>query len=318
MYEHPPPDRDGFIEVAGSASIYWEESGTPDGVPALWLHGGPGGSIGTGWHRALFDPLRYRLISLDQRGCGRSRRPAGGPPDLGHQTTGQLIEDLEMVRDALGIPRWVVAGISWGTTLALAYAERHPERVSALALAAVTTTSREEVEWITEGVGRFFPVEWSAFERASARREGERIVDAYARRLASDDRADRDAAARDWDIWEGVHVSLDHPETRGSGHAGAERRVDFATLVTHYWSNDAFLPGPNAILEQLDRIAPIPTALVHGRRDLSSPLVTAWRLHESLPASSLVIIEDEAHGGPKSSAALSAALDAFASPAGAP
>jgi proline iminopeptidase len=315
MYGHPPTDRGGFIEVAGSASIYWEESGAPNGLPALWLHGGPGGSIGTGWHRALFDPLRYRLISLDQRGCGRSRRSGDAPIDLSHPTTEQLIDDLEVVRAALGVPRWVLGGISWGTTLALAYAEQHPERVSALALAAITTTSRDEVEWITEGVGRFFPVEWSAFERASARRQGERIVDAYARRLASDDRADREAAARDWDIWESVHVSLDHPETRGSGHVGPERRVDFATLVTHYWSNDAFLPGPKAILERLHRIAHIPAALVHGRRDLSSPPVTAWRLHQALPASSLVIVEDEAHGGPKSNAALMAALDAFASSA---
>ncbi|MGC5172576.1 prolyl aminopeptidase [Microbacterium sp. DT81.1] len=312
-HAHPAPYAHGAIAADGGASIYWEESGTPDGVPALWLHGGPGGSLGDAWHRSMFDPDRYRLIGIDQRGSGRSRPNILDARDtLASHTTQQLIADIEAVRDALGVERWVVAGMSWGTTLALAYALEHPDRVRALALTAVTTTSREEVEWITEGVGRIFPEEWAAFERASDRVGGERIVDAYARRLAGGESTDREAAARDWDTWEGVHVSLDHPESRHRGHTDLAEREAFATLVTHFWSNDAFLPGEMAVLARIDEIRHIPAALVHGRRDISGPPITAWRLHRAWPASTLTIIEDEGHGGPRSCSALSDALDRFA------
>lgn len=168
------PHATGHIDVAGGASIFWEESGTPDGVPALWLHGGPASSLGSGWYRSHFDLERYRLIGIDQRGSGNSTPNVLDALDqLDEHTTQQLIADIEAVRVALEVEQWVVAGVSWGTTLALAYAQEHPERVRALALMAVTTTSREEVDWITEGVWRVFPEEWDAFERASGRREGE-------------------------------------------------------------------------------------------------------------------------------------------------
>lgn len=302
-----------MIEVDGGASVHCEESGTADGVPALWLHGGPGGSLGSGWYRTHFDPSRYRLVGIDQRGAGRSSRsPDNRGAALVQQTTQQLIDDIETVRLMLGIDTWVVAGISWGTTLALAYAQRHPEHVRALALMAVTTTSRSEVDWITEGVGRLFPAEWDEFERASHRRPGERVVDAYARQLASPDARLREAAAEAWDRWENVHVSLDHPELRDTGHVGAARREEFARLVTHYWSNDAFLPGDAAVLARLDRIRHLPTTLVHGRRDVSGPPETAWRLHKGLARSTLTIVEHEGHGGPEQSAALTRALDQHA------
>lgn len=206
----------------------------------------------------------------------------------------------------------MVSGISWGTTLALAYAQQHPKRVRALALMAVTTTSRSEVEWITEGVGRLFPAEWDEFDRASQRRSGERIVDAYAHLLTSSDASTREAAAAAWDRWENVHVSLDHPELRNEGHVGPDRREEFARLMTHYWSNDAFMPGDDAILARLDRIQQIPTTLVHGRKDISGPAVTPWRLHQGLPQSALTIAEDEGHGGPQQSAELTRALDRVA------
>ncbi|MFK4483597.1 alpha/beta fold hydrolase [Curtobacterium sp. AB7] len=313
VYTPHEPYRTSMIAVDGGASISCEESGTADGVPALWLHGGPGGSLGSGWYRTHFDPARYRLVGIDQRGAGRSRTPEDDLAEaLVRQTTQQLIDDIEAVRTTLGIDTWVVAGISWGTTLALAYAQRHPERVRALALVAVTTTSRSEVDWITEGIGRLFPAEWDEFERASHRRPDERVVDAYARQLASPDARVREAAAAAWDHWENVHVSLDHPELRGHGHVGPARREAFARLVTHYWSNDAFLPGDQAVLARLDRIRHIPTTLVHGRRDVSGPVVTAWRLHAGLPESTLTIVEDEGHGGPEQSDVLSRALDQHA------
>ncbi|MBM7832536.1 proline iminopeptidase [Agromyces cerinus] len=260
----------------------------------------------------MFDPNRYRLIGIDQRGSGKSLpNILDARSTLGAHTTQRLIADIEAVRETLGVERWVIAGASWGTTLALAYAQEHPQRVCALALMAVTTTSREEVDWITEGVGRVFPEEWAAFERSSGRLEGERVVDAYARRLASDDAREREAAARAWDTWEGVHVSLDHPEARGTGHSDPSEREAFATLVTHYWSNDGFLPENRSIFARIDRIAHIPAALVHGRRDISGPPITPWRLHHDWPASTLTIIETEGHGGSNSIAALTAALDTF-------
>jgi len=311
-YDRYEPFRLSTVDADGGAGIYCEESGNADGTAALWLHGGPGGSLGSGWYRTHFDPARYRLVGIDQRGTGRSR-PAGGlTSGMDRQNTQQLIDDIEAVRRTLGVDAWVVTGISWGTTLALAYAQQHPQRVRALALMAVTTTSRREVDWITEGVGRLFPAEWDEFERASQRRSGERVVDAYARLLASSDASTREAAAAAWDRWENVHVSLDHPELRNEGHIGPDSREEFARLVTHYWSNDAFMPGDNAILARLDRIQHIPTTLVHGRRDISGPAVTAWRLHRGLPQSALTIVEDEGHGGPRQSAELTQALDRIA------
>lgn len=311
-YDPIEPTRTGFVDTNDGASLYWEESGNPDGIPALWLHGGPGGSLGSGWYRTHFDPVEYRLIGVDQRGSGRSRPTiAEARHLLPEHTTPRLVADVEAVRRHLDIADWVVAGISWGTTLALAYAQRHPSRVRALALMAVTTTSRDEVDWITEGVGRMFPAEWDAFEAASQRLPGERVVDAYARRLAGDDPEARADAAQAWDRWENVHVSLDDPALRHHGHLGPEHREGFATLVTHYWSNDGFLRGDDAVLSRLDRIRHIPTALVHGRRDISGPPVTAWRLHRALPESTLTIVEHEGHGGPGESAALTAALDRF-------
>jgi proline iminopeptidase len=312
---HPrsEPYRTTTIETDDGASLVVEESGTPDGIPALWLHGGPGGSLGSGWYRTHFDPARYRLVGIDQRGSGRSTPNVLDARDrLEDHTTQRLVTDIEQVRIALGIGSWVVAGISWGTTLALAYALEHRERVRALALMAVTTTGRDEVDWITEGIGRVFPEDWDRFERASHRRPGERVVEAYARRLAADDPVDRAAAALEWDRWESVHVSLDAPSTRGQGHIGQEAREAFATLVTRYWANDGFLRDDRAIAARIEELADVPAALVHGRRDVSGPAGTAWRLHRHWPASTLTIVEDEGHGGPRESEALSAALDRFA------
>ncbi|MFJ3383543.1 alpha/beta fold hydrolase [Curtobacterium sp. NPDC090221] len=312
-HPHPEPYRTTTIATDVGASLYVEESGTPDGVPALWLHGGPGGSLGSGWYRTHFDPARYRLVGIDQRGSGRSTpNVLDARERLAEHTTQRLIADIEQVRQALGIESWVVAGVSWGTTLALAYALEHRDRVRALALLAVTTTSRDEVDWITEGIGRVFPEDWDRFERASRRAPGERVVDAYARRLAGDDAADRALAAAEWDRWESVHVSLDAPGSRGLGHTGLEAREAFATLVTRYWANDGFLAGDRAIAARIGELAGLPAALVHGRRDVSGPAITPWRLHRGWPASTLTIVEDEAHGGPGESAALTAALDRFA------
>lgn len=317
-YPRREPYRTRTVTTDDGADLYVEESGTPDGLPAVWLHGGPGGDLGSGWHRTLFDPDRYRVVGLDQRGTGRSTpNVLDDLARLPGLTTDRLIRDLEQVRESLGIDRWVVGGVSWGSTLALAYALDHPDRVIAIGLIAVTTTSRDEVDWITDGVGNMFPEDRDVFERASHRRSGERIVEAYARRLArtgdtADAVADREAAAEAWDHWEGVHVSLDQPEEGHDGYKGPDRRRAFATLVSHFWAADGFLPGDRAVLRRIEEIAHIPAALVHGRRDVSGPPITAWRLHQRWAQSSLTVIEDEGHVGSSGLCALSSAFDRFA------
>jgi proline iminopeptidase len=312
---YPPidPFDAGLLSVADGNEIYWELSGNPDGKPALYLHGGPGAALGPGGYRRHFDPRKYRVVGIDQRGCGRSRPLAtDAPGELHGNTTQSLIEDIEAVRSRLGIETWLVSGVSWGTTLALAYAQAHPERVSELVLVAVTTTSREEVDWITEGVGRIFPEAWQRFEQASGRRAGERIVEAYARRLATGDLRDRLLAARAWNDWESTHVSLDPNWVPIDQRFDEAWGLTFATLVTHYWSHDGFLQGGNEILNRVSTIAHIPTVLIHGRRDISGPAITAWRLHRQCPASRLRIVESEGHGGPLSMEEMRIALDSFA------
>jgi len=294
--------------------IYWELSGNPRGKPALFLHGGPGSGLGAGGYRSSFDPERYLIVGIDQRGCGRSLPLVIDSLDqLSSNTTQTVIADIEAVRAHLNVDRWLLCGISWGTTLALAYALTHPDRVTELILAAVTTTGRAEVDWITETVGRLFPEAWTRFDAHSGRRPGERVVEAYARRLAHGDAEDRSRAAQQWDDWESVHVSLDPNWRPGALHEDPVRRLVFATLVTHYWANDGFLQsGGQAILERVDELADIPAVLIHGRRDLSGPAVTPWLLNQSWPASHLVIIESEGHGGPLTTDAICSASDAFA------
>lgn len=209
------PIRDAWLLEVEGQQIYWEESGDPDGLPALYLHGGPGGTLGPGGYVTKFDPERFRIIGIDQRGCGRSRPLAHEPEhDLAGNTTQELIKDCERLRDHLRVDQWVINGVSWGSTLALAYAQAHPDRVLGLVSMAVTTTRRQEVDWITEHVGAIFPEAWDRFadhaERAGIgyRRNESRIVEAYARLIRDPDPAVRDAASLAWAEWEDHHVSL--------------------------------------------------------------------------------------------------------------
>lgn len=282
--------------------VFWEEWGSPGGVDALYLHGGPGGGLGRSSYRNKFDLDRFRVVGLDQRGCGHSIPLAGDADhDLQANTTQRLIEDIETLRNHLGIERWLVNGVSWGSTLAIAYAQAHPGRVTGMVLMAVTTTSAAEVEWITETVGAVFPEEWDRFaEHAEAagigyRRGHGRVVDAYAQLFADPDAAVRDAASWAWARWEDVHVSLPtgvHPDPRW---ADSRFRVPFCTLTAHYWSHNGFCDPP--LLDRMDAISQIPAILIHGRADISGPARTAWEAQRRWPASSLRIIEWEGHGG---------------------
>ena len=290
------PFRSEILQVADGSGIYWEASGNPKGKPALYLHGGPGSGVQTGY-RQHFDPERYLIVSFDQRGCGRSRPLITDPDyDLGSNTTKALLADIEQLREHLCIERWLLTGASWGTTLALAYAQAHPERVSELVLAAVTTTSRTEVTWITETVGRFFPEAWSEFEQRANRRAGEKLIDAYYRLIRDPDRKTRELAAKAWCKWEDVLVSLNPGAKPSARFADPDFRMLFATLVIHYFTNAAFLEG-HEILQNMDRIVHLPGVLIHGRLDVGGPLRTAWQLHQRWSSSQLIVVENEGHGG---------------------
>jgi proline iminopeptidase len=240
MYPGIEPYDHGMLEVGGGNRIYWEIVGDPGGKPAVVLHGGPGSGC-TPWWRRLFDPAAYRVVLFDQRGCGRSRPSAGElTTDLSTNTTQHLILDIEQLRRHLRVDRWLVLGGSWGSTLGLAYAEAHPDRVSEIVLFSVVTTTRREVEWVARGVGRLFPAEWARFRDGvpAEERDGS-LVDAYARLLSHPDPSVREQAARDWCDWEQAHVRTraDHP--RDPRYDDAAFRMCFARLVTHYWRHAA-------------------------------------------------------------------------------
>jgi proline iminopeptidase len=307
-YPSVEPYETGVLHTPDGHEVYWETVGNPSGIPAVYLHGGPGSGCSAAARR-IFDPDAYRAVLFDQRGSGRSRPLADVPVDLSTNTTRHLLDDIERLRRHLGIERWVVAGVSWGVTLAVAYAQRHPERVTAMALAAVTAGTRREVDWITRDMGRVFPREWERFAAVVPDAERHDLPAAYARLLADPDPGVRDRAARAWCAWEDTHVSLGpgwKPDVR---YDDATFRATFARLVTHYWSNDCFLTD-DEIRRNMHRLAGIPAVLVHGRHDVSSPLDTAWQLHRSWTRSSLVVVDDGGHGGGGVTEELVRALDA--------
>ena len=264
--------------------------------------------MGSGGYRKRFDPQGYRVIGFDQRGSGRSTPWACDSLEtLSDNTTQAMIADIEALREHLDIQKWLVHGVSWGSTLALAYAISHPQRCSAVQLYAVTAGARSEVDRLTVGIGDVFPEAWHRFAGYVGCEESGRPVEAYGRLLRDPDPAVRAAAADEWDRWEATHVSLGATMSTSSSDGGPATeflhddprvRLNFATLVTHYWSHDCFLPGAQAILSNMDRLAGIPGSLIHGRRDVSGPAVTAWELHHRWPGSELYIEETEGHGGP--------------------
>lgn len=318
MHPTTAPTRAGRLTLDDGQTLRWEESGTPHGVPAIDVHGGPGSGLrGRGWARRV-DPARFRVIGFDQRGCGRSTPLATDPAhDLAANTTARLVADMEALREHLEVEAWVLHSASWGTTLALAYAQAHPDRVLGLVLVAVTTTSRREVEWVTETVGAVYPEAWdrlAAHAEAAGigyRRGEGRLVEAYARLLADPDPQVRAAAVRAWGEWEDTHVSIGaggvHRDPRWADPVEGEV---VARLVTHYWAHDGFCDPP--LLDRVDRVAHLPATLVHGRLDVSGPLVTAWELHRRWPGSELVVVEGDGHGGAAMADAWTAALDRLA------
>ena len=254
-------------------------------------------------------------MGLDQRGCGRSTPWASDDlATLATQTMEHLIGDLEALREDLGIREWLVHGVSWGSTLALAYALTHPERVTEVVNLAVTTGGRAEIDWITDGMRMVFPEAHEVLREPL--RSDERTVEGYARLLRDPDPTVRADAADRWDQWEATHVSLGPSATPGPLHPDPRQRLNFATLVTHYWAHDSFLPGESAVIPRAHRLRAIPGVLIHGRRDISGPALTAWQLHRAWPGSRLHIVEEDGHGGARSVEIATQAIDDFARQAG--
>jgi len=278
LYPEIEPNESGLLAVTDGQQLYWETCGNPAGKPALVLHGGPGSGCTPG-HRRYFDPEQYRIVLFDQRGAGRSLPRVTTTTDLSANTTDHLLADIERLREHLGIDRWLVFGNSWGVTLALAYAERHPVRVSEMVLAAVTMSRPGDIHWLYHEVGRYFPQEWRRFRGGvpEAERDGD-LVAAYYRLLNEQpDTARREQAARDWCAWEDASMSLEEGWTPHPRYADPTFRMTFARIVTHYFQNNAWLLD-GQLLRDAHRLDGIPGVLVHGRFDLGSPSDVPWLL----------------------------------------
>ena len=273
------PYAQGLLDVGDGQQIYWEVCGNPNGKPALFVHGGPGSGCTVG-SRRLFDPAKYRIVIFDQRNCGRSTPSAVDPTTLlTFNTTEHLIGDMEKLRQHLRIDKWVMFGGSWGVTLGLAYAERHPDRVTAAIFASVTMTRPADVRWLYHEVGRYFPQEWDRFRRGvpESERDGD-LVAAYDQLLnVQTDLQIRARAALSWCEWEAAVMSLEPGYTYPRRYVDPAFRMTFARIVTHYFSHAAWL-GDDQLLRNAYRLAGIPGVLVHGRLDLGGPADTAWHL----------------------------------------
>ncbi len=289
------PHDAGLLDVGDGQRLHWEAWGAPGGTPAVVLHGGPGSGCAP-WNLERFDLGAWRVVLPDQRGAGRSLPHASDPAaDLGAITTPHLVADLERLREHLGIDRWLVHGISWGSTLGLAYAQAHPARVRALVLAPATLTRPSDVAWTTRGVARFLPEAWLAFRDGAP--EGERDGDlavAYARLLASPDADVRARAARAWCAWEEALVAHETGGAPDPRFADPRFRLGFARQVTHVWSHAAWL-GEDELLCEAGRLAGVPGVVVAGRLDLGGPPLSAWELHRAWPGSELVVLEGAGH-----------------------
>jgi proline iminopeptidase len=287
----PPiePRANGMLNLDGLHTMYWEESGNPSGIPAVFLHGGPGAGI-TPNHRRFFDPAVWRIILYDQRGAGRST-PLG---EIRNNTTQLLVEDLETLRRTLGIESWLVFGGSWGSTLALAYAETHPERCLALALRGIFLCRKTEIEWFLYGVRNVYPEPWRAFAGYLPGEERNDLLKNYYKRLVDPDPAVHLPAARAWSAYEGACSTLLPSAETASHFSNDVVALGLARLEAHYFLNDIFLPD-NALLDNAYRLRSIPGLIVQGRYDMVCPVVSAEDLHHAWPQARYQIVADAGH-----------------------
>lgn len=313
LYAPIEPFRSGWLDVGDGHEIYFEESGNPDGKPCVFVHGGPGGGSSPE-ARQFFDPERYRIVVFDQRGCGRSRPHAS----LEANTTWHLVADMETLRRELGINRWLVFGGSWGSTLALAYAQAHPETVTELVLRGIFLLRPEEIHWFyQEGASALYPDSWEAYLAPIPKGEQDDLLNAFHRRLTSNDEAIRLAAARAWSVWEASASFLIQNQDFMDKLDAPDAALAMARIECHYFVNGGFFESPNQLLENIDRIRHIPAIIVQGRYDVVCPAVTAWDLHRAWPEADFQLIPDAGHSAFDSgnTRALVAATDRFAVPA---
>ena len=291
LYPEIEPFERGMLPVDDRHTLYWEQCGNPDGKPVVMLHGGPGGGCSASMRR-FHDPAKYRIILFDQRGAGRSTPHA----DLVDNTTWDLVADIERIRQMLEIEQWPVFGGSWGSTLALAYAQTHPERVTELVLRGIFMLRRWELEWFyQEGASRLFPDQFEPYRNFIPEAERGDLMAAYHQRLTSDDEAVRLDAARYWSIWEGGTSYLRVPEDYASSHGDAHFALAFARIENHYFVNKGFFDADDQLLRDADKIAHIPGVIVHGRYDVVCPIANSWDLHKVWPKAQLVITATAGH-----------------------
>jgi proline iminopeptidase len=309
---YPPiePYRSGMLKVSDVHTLYWEESGNPKGKPAVFLHGGPGGGSDPKVRR-FFHPDKYRIVVFDQRGCGKSTPYAS----LEANTTWDLVSDIEKLRAHLAIDRWQVFGGSWGSTLALAYAEKHPDRVTELVLRGIFLLRKKEIDWFyQEGASIIYPDAWEPYFAHIPEAERGDLVTAYHKRLTSDDPAVRLAAAKIWSGWEGATSKL-LPDASFAGHYEEDEfALAFARIEAHYFANKGFFEVDGQLLRDAEKIRHIPGVIVQGRYDVVCPIFSAWALHRAWPEADLIISPDAGHSAwePPNTRALVAATDKFA------
>lgn len=309
-YPEIEPYRTGRLKVSSIHDLYFEECGNPQGKPAVFVHGGPGGGTDPK-QRRYFDPKKYRIVLFDQRGCGKSTPHAC----LEENTTWDLVADMETLRKHLGIEKWLVFGGSWGSTLGLAYAQTHPERVTELVLRGIFLLRRSEVEWFYQaGANQIFPDAWEKYWNHIPPAERNDMVAAYYHRLTSPDRKVQVAAARIWSGWEGATSKLIPDPGFTERYETEDFALAFARIECHYFQNRAFFKHDDELLRGVPKIRNIPSVIVQGRYDVVCPMTSAWDLHKAWPEADFVLVPDAGHSltEPSISRALNAATDKFA------
>lgn len=315
LYPAIEPYETGYLLVGDGQRVYWEQSGNPDGKPVVFLHGGPGGGTSP-WQRRFFDPEIYRIVLFDQRGCGKSTPHMTEPDaDPRYNTTWHLVADMELLRKNLGIDRWQVFGGSWGSALALAYAECHPDAVTEIVLRGVFTLRRHELEWFYEGgASALFPDLWESYLEPIPVLERSRMIEAYHRRLSDPDPAVHQSAAHAWTAWEASTLTLESDHGLVDSMTEPAQALAFARIENHYFLNGGWF-REGQLIEDVGAIRGIPAVIVQGRYDVCTPIMTAWDLHRAWPEADFVVVPDAGHSAtePGIARALRAATDRFAS-----